>query len=35
MSYTVPQSVYTDRWTYVKSRIDFNNFNAFNNVISL
>ena len=34
MSYKVQQSVCPDCVTYVKSRIDFNNFNTFNNVVT-
>lgn len=32
MSCAIPQSVYTDCRKHLKSRIDFNNFNTFNNV---
>ena len=32
MSCAIPQPVYTDCRKYSKSRIDFNNFNTFNNV---
>ena len=33
MSHAIPQSVYTDCRKHSKGRIDFNNFNTFNNVI--
>ena len=35
MSYKVQQSVCSDCVTYVKSRIKFNTFNTFNNVVEL